>query len=133
MSENDLQTITTVENPTNNNGRFPTNSSDDSSQSSLPPPMTGLVQPQQPHWPQHSTAQNHHLHSTSYLLDADDDQDDLDYDDYSGSGPGTPGGPSSPASSYGRSKRSNSNKRTIQPGKAKSECTIDLIENRSID
>ena len=79
--------------------------------------MTGLVQPQQPHWPQHPTAiPNQHLQN--YLLDGDEDLDDLDYDDYGGSGSPTPGGPSSPPSS--RSKRGSSTKRISQSGTKKS-------------
>lgn len=115
MSTSDLHVITTIENPVANGG---VRSSDESSQSSSAPPMTGLVQPQQPHWPQHiTTPQNHHLQN--YILD-DDDTDDLDYDEYGGSGPGTPGGPSSPSSSTSRSKRGSSTKRTSQTGARKS-------------
>jgi hypothetical protein len=78
--------------------------------------MTGLVQPQQPHWPQHNTtAHNHHLQN--YILDGDDDSDELDFDDYGGNGPGTPGGPSSPPS---RSKRGSSTKRSSNIGARKS-------------
>jgi hypothetical protein len=111
MSDADVHVISTIENPSMGGGRFTGGSSDDSSQSSAPP-MTGLVQPQQPHWPQHPTTHNHHhLHSSSYILDGDDDPDDFDYDDYSG-GPGTPSGPPSPGSSSGtRSKRGSSTKR----------------------
>jgi hypothetical protein len=116
MSGSDIQVISTIENPAMVNGRFTGGSSDDSSQSSAPP-MTALVQPQQPHWPQHTTTtQNHHLQN--YILDGDDDTDDLDFDDYGGSGPSTPGGPSSPPSS--RSKRGSSTKRTSQTGAKKS-------------
>jgi hypothetical protein len=118
MSGSDIQVISTIENPAMVNGRFTGGSSDDSSQSSAPP-MTGLVQPQQPHWPQHTTTtQNHHLQN--YILDGDDDIDDLDFDDYGGSGPSTPGGPSSPPSSSSRSKRGSSTKRTSQTGARKS-------------
>ncbi|CAF2348191.1 unnamed protein product [Rotaria sp. Silwood2] len=128
MSDADVHVISTVENSNMVGGRFTGGSSDDSSQSSAPP-MTGLVQPQQPHWPQHNTAHNHHhLHSSNYILDADDDLDDFDYDDYGGSGgggggsgPGTPGGPSSPVSSTTtRSKRGSSTKRLSQTGSRKS-------------
>ncbi len=112
MSDADVHVISTIENPGMVGGRFTGGSSDDSSQSSAPP-MTGLVQPQQPHWPQHPTTHNHHhLHSSSYILDGDDDPDDFDYDDYGGGGPGTPGGPTSPVSSSAtRSKRGSSTKR----------------------
>ncbi|CAF4050184.1 unnamed protein product [Rotaria sp. Silwood2] len=117
MSDTDIQNISTIENPALIGGRFTGGSSDDSSQSSAPP-MTGLVQPQQPHWPQHNTtSHNHHLQS--YILDGDDDPDDIDFDDYGGSGPSTPGGPSSPASSISRSKRGSSTKRSSQIGSRK--------------
>lgn len=120
MSDADVHAISTVENPGMSGNRFTGGSSDDSSQSSAAP-MTGLVQPQQPHWPQHNTGHNHHhLHSSSYLLDGDDDLDDFDYDEYGGSGPSTPGGPSSPASSTTRSKRGSSTKRLSQTGARKS-------------
>ncbi|CAF3982747.1 unnamed protein product, partial [Rotaria magnacalcarata] len=122
MSDADVHAIATVENPSTSGGRFTGGSSDDSSQSSVPP-MTGLVQPQQPHWPQHNTAHNHHhLHSSNYVLDGDDDLDDFDYDDYGGgSGPGTPGGPASPVSATTtRSKRGSSTKRLSQTGARKS-------------
>ena len=122
MSDTDLQTITTMENPAMAGGRFVGGSSDDSSQSSAPP-MTGLVQPQQPHWPQHNTAQNHHhLHSGNYILDADDDLDEFDYDDYvGGNGPATPATPASPVSApMGRSKRGSSTKRGSQTSTRKS-------------
>ncbi|CAF1234918.1 unnamed protein product [Rotaria sordida] len=123
MSDTDVHAISTVENPSMVGGRFTGGSSDDSSQSSAPP-MTGLVQPQQPHWPQHNTSYNHHhLHSSNYILDADDDLDDFDYDDFgggSGSGPGTPGGPSSPVSLTTRPKRGSSTKRLSQIGSRKS-------------
>lgn len=111
ISDADLHTITTVENPTATNNRFATASSDDSSQSSSAP-MTGLVQPQQPHWPQHNVgSHNHHPHSAAYL-DGDDDADDLDYDEFgNGSGPATPNGSSSPTANHGRPKRPNSMKR----------------------
>lgn len=113
MSTSDVHVITTVENPVANGVR----TTDESSQPSAPP-MTGLVQPQQPHWPQHiTTPTNHHLQN--YILD-DEDPDDLDYDEYGGSGPGTPGGPSSPSSSTSRSKRGGSTKRTSQTGARKS-------------
>src|SRR5689334_8293992 len=113
MSDGDVHIITTIENPAMTGGRFPVGSNDDSSQSSSAPPMTGLVQPQQPHWPQHITSHNHHrLHSSNYILDGDDDPDDFDYDDYGGSGPGTPGDPGSPVSSSAtRAKRGSSTKR----------------------
>lgn len=117
MSSSDMQVISTIENPAMSNGRMAGGSSDDSSQSSAPP-LTGLVQPQQPHWPQHPTTNQNHLQN--YLLDGDDDIDDLDYDDYSGSGPATPGGPVSPPSSSSRSKRGSSTKRSSQTGARKS-------------
>jgi hypothetical protein len=118
MSGADVQIISTIENPVVVGGRFTGGSSDDSSQSSAPP-MTGLVQPQQPHWPQHNiTSHNHHLQN--YILDGDDDTDDIDFDDYGGSGPGTPGGPSSPPSSGSRPKRGSSTKRSSQTGSRKS-------------
>jgi hypothetical protein len=114
MTGSDLQVISTIENPAMVNGRFTGGSGDDSSQSSAPP-MNALVQPQQPHWPQHTTTtQNHHQ---NYILDGDDELDDLDYDDY-GSGPSTPGGPPSPSSS--RLKRGGSTKRGSQTGAKKS-------------
>lgn len=116
MSDSDLQTISTLENPAMGNGRFTGGSSDDSSQSSVPP-MTGLVQPQQPHWPQHNTTSHSH-HLQNYILDGDDDLDDIDFDEYSG--PGTPGGPASPASSSTRPKRGSSMKRNSQTGTRKS-------------
>ena len=121
MSDADVHVISTIENPAMVGGRFTGGSVDDSSQSSAPP-MTGLVQPQQPHWPQHHTSHNHHhLHSSNYILDGDDDVDDFDYDDYGGSGPGTPGGPTSPVSSLTtRSKRGSSTKRLSQTGSRKS-------------
>ena len=127
MSDADLHTISTIENPAATNGRFTGGSSDDSSQSSAtaaappPPPLTGLVQPQQPHWPQHNTTHNHHqLHSSTYLLDGDDDPNDLDYDDYGSTGPGTPGGPPSPVSSSGtRGKRGGLAKRISHSGTRK--------------
>jgi len=122
MSDADVHVISTIENPAMTGGRFTGGSNDDSSQPSAPP-MTGLVQPQQPHWPQHPTIHNHHhLHPSTYLLDGDDDPDDFDYDDYGGSGPGTPGGPPSPVSSSGaRSKRGSSTKRlSSQTGSRKS-------------
>ncbi|UJR27516.1 hypothetical protein I4U23_008800 [Adineta vaga] len=87
------------------------------------PPMTGLVQPSQPHWPQHNTTHNHHLlHSSNYILDGDDDPDDFDFDDYGGgNGPVTPGGPSSPgSSSTTRPKRGSSIKRLSHSGPRKS-------------
>jgi hypothetical protein len=115
MAGSDIQVISTIENPAMVNGRFTGGSNDDSSQSSVPP-MTGLVQPQQPHWPQHNTtSHNHHLQN--YILDGDDDSDELDFDDYGGNGPGTPGGPSSPPS---RSKRGSSTKRSSNIGARKS-------------
>ena len=118
MSATDLHVISTIENPATGGNRFPGGSGDESSLSSAPP-MTGLVQPQQPHWPQHiTTPQNHHLQN--YILDGDDEIDDLDFDDYGGSGPGTPGGPPSPSSSTSRSKRGSSTKRTSQTGARKS-------------
>ncbi len=125
MSDTDVHVISTIENPATAGGRFTGGSSDDSSQSSAPPPpMTGLVQPQQPHWPQHITTHNHHhLHSSTYILDGDDDLDDFDYgDDYGGgNGPGTPGGPVSPvSSSVTRSKRGSSTKRLSHSGSRKS-------------
>jgi hypothetical protein len=132
MSDADLHVISTIENPTATGSRFTGGSSDDSSQSSAPP-MTGLVQPQQPHWPQHNTSYNHHhLHSSNYILDGDDDADDFDYDDYGGiNGPGTPGGPVSPVSSLRtRSKRGSSTKRLSQTGSRKSgkkKCDFFLI------
>lgn len=115
MSDADLHVISTIENPAMTGGRFPSGTNDDSSHISTAP-MTGLVQPQQPHWPQHTTTHNHHrLHSSSYLLDGDDDADDFDYDEYGGSGPSTPGAPGSPDSSSGtRSKRGSSTKRISQ-------------------
>jgi hypothetical protein len=122
MSDTDVQMISTIENSAIAGGRFTGGSSDDSSQSSAPP-MTGLVQPQKPHWPQHNTPHNHHhLHSSNYILDGDDDQDDFDYDDYGGgNGPATPGGPLSPvSSSVTRSKRGSSTKRGSQTGSRKS-------------
>jgi hypothetical protein len=118
MSDTDMQLISTIENPAMTGGRFTGGSSDDSSQSSAPP-MTGLVQPQQPHWPQHNIpSHNHHLQN--YILDGDDDQDDIDYDDYSGSGPGTPGGPPSPVSTVSRPKRGSSTKRLSHSSSRKS-------------
>jgi hypothetical protein len=125
MSDTDVHIISTIENPTVVGGRFTGGSSDDSSQSSAPP-MTGLVQPQQPHWPQHITSHNHHrLHSSNYILDGDEDLDDFDYDDYGGSGPGTPGDPASPVSSaVTRSKRGSSTKRLSQTGTRKSSNEI---------
>lgn len=122
MSDTDVYTISTVENPGTSGGRFTGASNDDSSQSSTPT-MTGLVQPQQPHWPQHNTTHNHHhLHSSNYILDGDDDADDFDYDEYGGgSGPGTPADPGSPpSSSVTRSKRGSSTKRLSQSGSRKS-------------
>ena len=119
MSEADLLVISTIENPTMTGGRFTGGSNEDSSA----PPMTGLVQPQQPHWPQHTINHNHHrLHSSNYILDGDDDPDDFDYDDYGdGSGPSTPGAPGSPdSSSATRSKRGNSTKRISQSSSRKS-------------
>lgn len=120
-----MQVISTIENPAMSNGRVAGGSSDDSSQSSAPP-MTGLVQPQQPHWPQHpTTAQNHHLQN--YLLDGDEDIDDLDFDDYGGNGPATPGGSSSPPSSSSRPKRGSSTKRSSQTGARKSNSKKNII------
>lgn len=125
MSAVDLHVITTVENPATNGGR----SGEESSQSSAPP-MTGLVQPSQPHWPQHiTTPQNHHLQN--YILD-DDDTDDLDFDDYGGSGPGTPGGPSSPSSSTSRSKRGGPTKRSSTTGARKSNSKTRKKRNGNI-
>ena len=117
MSDTDVHVISTIENPAMGGGRFGGGSSDDSSQSSAPP-MTGLVQPQQPHWPLHITTHNHHhLHSSSYILDGDDDPDDFEYDDYAGE-PSTPGSPAS--SSVTRSKRGNSTKRLSHSSTRKS-------------
>jgi hypothetical protein len=117
MSDTDLHAISTIENPVASVSRGIGASSDDSSQSSAPA-MTGLVQPQQPHWPQHNTGSHnhHHLHSGNYILDGDDDPDDFEYDEFTGgSGPATPAGPASPVSaSFGRSKRGGSTKRTSQ-------------------
>ncbi|CAF0785666.1 unnamed protein product [Adineta ricciae] len=119
MSSSDVHVISSIENPAMTGSRFAGGSSDDSSQSSAPP-LTGLVQPQQPHWPQHNiTLQNHHLQN--YILDGDDDLDDMDYDDYGAAGPGTPGGPSSPVSSgTSRSKRGSSYKRLSHSNTRKS-------------
>jgi hypothetical protein len=119
MATADVQIISTIENPAMIGGRFTGGSNEDLSQSSAPV-MTGLVQPQQPHWPQHNTpSHNHHLQN--YILDGDDDIDDLDYDDYGGTGPGTPGGPSSPPSSLAsRPKRGSSTKRASLTGTRKS-------------
>ncbi|CAF1094443.1 unnamed protein product [Adineta steineri] len=119
MSGSDVHMISTIENPAGTGGRFAGGSSDDSSQSSATP-MTGLVQPQQPHWPQHNTtSHNHHLQS--YILEGDEDLDDIDYDDYGGNGPGTPGGPSSPVSTTTtRSKRGSSTKRLSHSSTRKS-------------
>ncbi|CAF1139933.1 unnamed protein product [Rotaria sordida] len=129
MSDTDIQTISTIENPGMIGGRFTGGSSDDSSQSSAPT-MTGLVQPQQPHWPQHNTTSHNH-HIQNYILDGDDDLDDLDFDDYAGSGPGTPGGPSSPASSITRSKRGSSTKRSSQIGSRKNNTSGNSTNNSS--
>ena len=123
MSDTDVHVITAIENPAASGGRFVGGSGDESSQPSAPP-MTGLVQPQQPHWPQHNTTSHnhHHLHSGNYILDGDEDPDDLDFDDYmGGTGPGTPAGPPSPVSaSFGRPKRGSSTKRTPQTSARKS-------------
>lgn len=121
MSDADLHVISTIENPAMNGGRFTSGFNDDSSHSSAAP-MTGLVQPQQPHWPQHITSHNHHrLHSSNYILDGDDDLDDFEYDEYGGSGPSTPGAPGSPDSSSGtRPKRGCSTKRISQNSSKKS-------------
>ncbi len=119
MAGGDIHAISMIENPAMANGRFPGGSNEDSSQSAVPP-MTGLVQPQQPHWPQHNTT-SHNQHLQNYILDGDNDLDDLDYDDYGGSGPGTPGGPvSPPSSSASRPKRGSSTKRGSLAGSRKS-------------
>ena len=122
MSDTDIHIISTVENPGLVGNRYSGGSNDDLSAL----PMTGLVQPQQPHWPQHHTAHNHHhhhhLHSSNYVLDGDEDPDDFDYDDYGGgSGPGTPAAPVSPvSSSTTRPKRGSSIKRLSHTGSRKS-------------
>ena len=115
LCDTDLHMISIVDNPALNGGL-----SDDSSQSSAAP-ITGLVQPQQPHWPQHHIASNNPQHLKNYILDGDDDMDEFDYDEYSNGGRSdTPGDPSSPMSStVTRSKRSASNKRNSQTGSKK--------------
>ncbi|UJR21654.1 hypothetical protein I4U23_024731 [Adineta vaga] len=130
MSNSDVHVISSVENSAVGGNRFTGGSSDDSSQSSVPP-MTGLVQPQQPHWPQHNVVpQSHHLQN--YILDGDDDFDDMDFDDYGGSGPGTPGGPSSPVSSgTTRSKRGSSTKRLSHSNSRKSNASGSFTGNTS--
>jgi hypothetical protein len=116
MSGADVQIISTIENPAMTGVRFTGGSSDDSSQSSAPLPMTGLVQPQQPHWPQHNTTSQNH-HPQNYILDGDDDLDDLDFDEYVGGS--SPPGVSSPPSAS-RSKRGSSTKRLSQTSSRKS-------------
>ena len=102
MFESDLQMISIMDNP----AMIPS-TSDDSSQSSL----TGRIQPQQAHWPQHYSPSTNPHHLKNYILDGDEDEfDEMDYEDY-GSRPDTPGDPSSPISSNSRSKRNTSNKR----------------------
>lgn len=113
LSEADLHTISIADNPAMINGL-----SDDSSQSSSAP-MTGLVQPQQAHWPHHPTPSTNPHHLKNYILDGDDDFDDFDYDDYGGRSDARAGSSSPLSASGSRPKRPSSSKRTSQTGSKK--------------